>query len=238
MDDNQGALGDFNELIRLRPGDSTSYFTRGLVRAQLERYESAVADLDMAHRLDPRHTPTLVSRGLNRVRLRQYDLALDDYNAALRLEPDNREAHYLRGSMQQERGQYRAARADYERAVSLKPDQSSYRNQLAWLLATCPQDNIRDGAKAVEHATRACELTDWKDGNLLDTLAAALAEAGRFAEAVEYARKSEPLVTPDLRGDVRDHIELFQRGKPFRAKPVALPAPSRAVPPGRRKKRR
>jgi hypothetical protein len=90
----------------------------------------------------------------------------------------------------------------------------------------------------VEHGTRACELTQWHDGNILDTLAAALAECGRFAEAVEHAQKAEALAPENLRADIRAHVQLFRSGKPFRNKPATPPGPSRPLPPGKRKRRR
>jgi tetratricopeptide (TPR) repeat protein len=169
--------------------------------------------------------------------LKKHDNAMLDFNAALRQDPRCADGYYNRGHLQQKRGHFRAARTDYEKAIALRPEESMYRNQLAWLLATCPLDDVRDGAKAVEHATRGCELTQWKDGNLLDTLAAALAESGRFAEAVEQAHKGEALAPDNLRGDIRSHIQRYRAGKPVRSEPVAPPTASKFPPPKKRKKR-
>src|SRR5262249_23521392 len=153
-------------------------FSRGAVRNQMDRYEEAIEDFNEALRLDSRLIPARVSRGLAWTRLKKYDRALTDFNESLRIDPSSAPAYYSRGSLHQDRGRWRAARSDYERAVALRPDDASFRNQLAWLLATCPQDDIRDGARAVEHANETCTLTKGQDGNQLDTLAAALAECG------------------------------------------------------------
>lgn len=57
-------------------------------------------------------------------------------------------------------------------------------------LAVCPDPNVRNGAKAVEYAKRACELSEWKIPVYFDTLASAYAEAGDFGNAVRWENKS------------------------------------------------
>jgi hypothetical protein len=93
-------------------------------------------------------------------------------------------------------------------------------NNLAWLLATAPDDQVRDGSRAVELAERACQLTGWKHPVLMGTLAAAYAEAGRFDDAVKMAerarseaeaQKLEPVAARNT-----ELLELYRQGKPYR----------------------
>jgi tetratricopeptide (TPR) repeat protein len=81
------------------------------------------------------------------------------------------------------------ARADWEKALKL-PRRNAYMSKtIAWLQATCPEDSFRNGKAAVEAARRACDLTQWKDYDLINTLAAAYAEAGDFDRAIaQYTR--------------------------------------------------
>ena len=107
--------------------------------------------------------------------------------------------------------------ADYEQAIGLNPQYAiAYRN-LASLLATCPQAGFRDGKKAVAAATKACELSGWKDPGSVDILAAADAEAGDFADAVKWEIQFS--ATPGLSASeaeaAQNCLELYQDHKPF-----------------------
>lgn len=94
-------------------------------------------------------------------------------------------------------------------------------NTLAWTLATSPQDGLRDGARATRLAFAACELTDWKNAAYIDTLAAAYAETGNFAEAVRWQAKA--LELPEFQGTVRteamNRLALYESGRPYRESP-------------------
>jgi tetratricopeptide (TPR) repeat protein len=115
---------------------------------------------------------------------------------------------------------YSKAIAMYEKAAE-QGEADGY-NGLAWVLATCPLAAFRDGRRAVEAATRACELTEWKNPNNLDTLAAAFAESGDFESAVKWQTKQlETLdLTPSQIADAKAHLALFKLHKPFRTEQV------------------
>jgi Flp pilus assembly protein TadD len=74
---------------------------------------------------------------------------------------------------------------------------------------------FRNGEKAVASATRACELSDWKDWQCLRTLAAAHAEAGDFPKAIEWATKALELAPEPAKEGVREHLSLYRNNKPF-----------------------
>jgi cytochrome c-type biogenesis protein CcmH/NrfG len=113
---------------------------------------------------------------------------------------------------------YKDAMADYLTAVKLAPDSSEPHNGLAWLLATCPDASVREGTKAVIEATRACELSRWKSAGDMDTLAAAHAEAGDFAEAVKREQEAIHLTAPDdpSRAAFQARLALYQAKTPYR----------------------
>ena len=121
----------------------------------------------------------------------RYKEAINDYDRAIAIRPTAAIAFNNRGFTHQALGSFDQAKADYRHALDLQPDHPNVRHKnLAWLLATCPDDRYRDGAAAVEHACCAMELTGWKEDAWLPIVAAAYAEAGDFDAAVEWQSKA------------------------------------------------
>lgn len=118
-------------------------------------------------------------------------------------------------------GMYTEARRAMELGVAIAPDNLKLINSLAMLLATCPDDGVRDGARAVELAAALNERTSFGQPALLSTLAAAQAESGDFTAAIETATKALQLVgdqqTP-LLGVLNKQLEDFRAGRPYRSK--------------------
>jgi tetratricopeptide (TPR) repeat protein len=112
---------------------------------------------------------------------------------------------------------YNKALADFDEAIRLDADDAWAYAIRAWIWATCPDDRLRDGLRAVESALKACELTAWKEFSPLSSLAAAYAETGDFARAAETQEKANDLAEDDddrQRGAER--LERYRDGKPFR----------------------
>jgi Flp pilus assembly protein TadD len=105
-------------------------------------------------------------------------------------------------------------------ALKIAPDDPQAQKSLAWILATCPDDRFRNGAKAVELAERANTATKGRDSTVLITLAAAYAEVDRFSEAIQTAEQALQLATKSgsisLAQAIRNQLEFYRSGKPFR----------------------
>jgi tetratricopeptide (TPR) repeat protein len=172
---------------------------------------------------------------------------------AMTLDPDSKAAHALLASLLARRGAFRDAAVHYRIAARLAPDHANLAAEYAWLLATCPVDWLRDGPRAVRLASRAVDLSGGGSHRGLDTLAAALAEAGRYAEAEATAEKALRLVDERLaapaptggpetaaahealrsaRAEIEARRALYRTGKPYRQPmPDAAASAPRAGPP-------
>ncbi|WP_437202695.1 tetratricopeptide repeat protein [Planctomicrobium sp. SH664] len=155
-------------------------------------------------------------RGLIYNTTNEFDKAIADYTEAIKLEPKVAAFLHDRGFAWEQKRQYDKALADYEAAFRLDPQNPEPHNDAAWLWATCTDAKIRDGRKAVEHAGKACELTNHQDSNNLDTLAAAYAEVGDFANAVKWQTEALKLAEEETKADCQARLQLYQSGKPFR----------------------
>lgn len=127
----------------------------------------------------------------------------------------------LRPAYHIDRGNYRQALVDLEGLHSLNPEDADDFNLHAWLLATCPDERFRDGKHAVSLAKRACELSPVVNAAILDTLAAAYAEAGEFSSAIRTEQEALGLVPPSdpERQGYIDRLKLFKSSKPYRFEP-------------------
>jgi Tfp pilus assembly protein PilF len=157
------------------------------------------------------------NRGIAFAEKGQYEQAISDFNKALEINPRYNKAYNNRGIVYRLRGQYHQAISDFNKAISTNPLDAEAYNNLAWLLATAKAQGFRNGKKAVELALNACRLSDWKNAEYLDTLAAAYARAGDFDNAVKWQEKVlESSRSPET-SEFQQRLNFYREGKPWPA---------------------
>jgi Flp pilus assembly protein TadD len=162
------------------------------------------------------------------------DGGIAELRIALELDPKNSVTRRNLGNALQRKGDLDGVIKVHLGALEINRNDADAHNNLGWLLATGP-DRVRDGKRAVEHATRACELSAWKEAGAIDTLAAAHAEAGDFAKAVERQKQAldfPAFVAADGEGG-RQRLALYAERKAFRD-PAYIPGEA-SPPPGEEK---
>ncbi len=187
-------------------------------------YDKAIADFSNGYsRLDPNYATTYNNRGIIWFEKNEYDKAIADFSEAIRLAPNDAAAYYHRSGPWQEKGEYAKAIADCSEAIRLDPRRAPAYELRAWIWATCSDERNRDGKRAVESATRACELTQWKEVDRLETLAAACAEAGDFDAAVKWQEKYlESLKEGPDKMVATARLTRYRAKEPYHVEPAAL----------------
>ena len=214
------AVDDFNQVVKLDPKQATHYNNRGFAYLQKGEYDHAIRDFNKAIELDSRYAKAYANRGTAYSNRGQNEGAIRDYRQAIELSPNNADTYkkMILALIQQNRA--KEAVSYYHQAVGLLDDQPLVLNNVAWLLATHQDPQLRDGAEALRLAVKACELTNYKVPSLLDTLAAAYAETGQFANAVKTVKKAIKLAQgagqKELAQDIQPRLELYKAKRPYR----------------------
>ena len=110
-------------------------------------------------------------------------------------------------------GDFGGAVQQLEQALQLDPNAVYARNNLAWLLATCPDPKFRDRVRALRLAREIAKSTNYEDANVLDTLAAALASNDEFEQAIKVIQRCLELAPASQHDALRQRIDRYREGQ-------------------------
>jgi tetratricopeptide (TPR) repeat protein len=227
------ALADLTKAIRLDPkcgglaGLSRAlclekaahlYRRRGEAYLVEGKTDHAIREFSKAIHLEPKEALFYWERGMAYMEA-ETDHAIRDFSKAIHLEPKEPRFHFERGTAYMDRRDYARAAADLRKAVRLEPTCVPARQELAWLQASCPAAEFRDGKRAVRGARRACELSEWKDTPCLEALAAAYAECGEFRKAMRWEKRAIEVgqqLPPGEQEIMRARLQRYRDGKAYR----------------------
>jgi tetratricopeptide (TPR) repeat protein len=220
------AIDNFSESIHLNPKGATAYFERGSLYDAKGEYDNAINDYNEALRIDPKNIKALLKRGNAYSKKEELENAITDYNQVLQLDPTNARAYSSRGIVYRKKGEFDKALKDFSDGIRLNPKDGQAFNNFAWFRATCADDSFRNGKEAVELATNACELTQWKSWFCISTLGAACAEAGDFENAVKYQKQALAMfgATGKNQNDEQQRLDLYEQNKPYHEALKAAPS--------------
>jgi tetratricopeptide (TPR) repeat protein len=214
--DAPAALNDVEHALKLQPGSVQALQLHAMLLSSAGKFADALADLNILRQAMPDNPELLLQIAALHQADKQPHKAIGVYNDIILGDADNPSALRGRADAYLSLGKQGEAIADYEQALKVDPKNSGALNNLAWVLATSPDDELRNGKRAIELAKQACEVTEYKQAHILSTLAASYAEAGDFDTAINWSKKAVELGTEQLKGQLSKELESYQTQKPWR----------------------
>jgi tetratricopeptide (TPR) repeat protein len=213
------AIAQFSKVLDIEPENSAARLQLGVLRGRQGKYDEAVAAFSEVLRRDPSNLAAHNNLGNVLTLQGKQEEAVKQFEQAVRINPAHASTHNNLALAYKKLGRTGEAIAEYREAIRLNPNQTEAINNLAWTLATDPNPQFRNGAEAVQLATRVCELTRYQHPLPLATVAAAYAEIGRFNEAVSFAEQALQLAGSTgspFAGRLRAMLANFRNGQPYR----------------------
>jgi tetratricopeptide (TPR) repeat protein len=215
------AIKECKTAVQLDPRYDPAHSALGRYFAEKKDYESAIAHCETAIKLHPGDLKARNNLGNVLFLEGRYAVAKTQFAEVLRLDPNHTDAHNNLALTCQKLDQTAEAIAQFRQAIQLRPGFAAALNNLAWILATSPEPQFRNGSEAVRLATEACDSTQFAQPNMLGTLAAAYAEAGQFHEAIALAEQAQERAGTGqnpLQDRLGAMIASFSAGHPYRTK--------------------
>ncbi|MBT8484111.1 MAG: tetratricopeptide repeat protein [Phycisphaerales bacterium] len=207
------------------PNNADAKFNLGMALNQTGSNDEALAAMDAAVRINPEHGRARFERGLLRANAGAYAEAAEDFEAVTRQHPDRVAGYTNLAEAYRRLGDTPRVVEAYQRGLEHVREHPRLLLPLAWILATNPDDDVRDGTTAVQLAQRLCQQSQYRSPAHLEVLAAAAAERGDFNPATRYAQQAidrlKEALPPDAPSPPRleamqSRLELYQAGKPYR----------------------
>ena len=196
------------------PYRSKIYWRLGTVYRLQGNMDEAAENLSKAVEFNPYHLAAQNELAATLQVLGRSDEAIKNLDRLVQLRPV--EGNYLLAIALARSGKTNQAITHLKETLRLAPNWVDPINKLAWILATNKDIKLRDPKEAIKLATRGCELTKYQEADLLDTLAAAYASAGKFTEALYYAEKALKLTKLSPKQNqierIQNHYRLYQQG--------------------------
>jgi serine/threonine protein kinase/Flp pilus assembly protein TadD len=191
---NDQAVECYRKAIELDPKYAIAHYNLGIALVRQGKPDEAITCYHKAIELDPKFAWANIGLGNALVRHGKPDEAIAEYRKAIELDSKFAAAHIGLGNALLAQKKLDEAIAEYGKAIDeLDPNDSRGNNELAWLLATCPESKLRNAARAVELGKKAVELSP-EDGTLWNTLGVAHYRNGDWKAAIEALKKSDELV--------------------------------------------
>ncbi len=217
-EDLKSAKLDIERALVIRPDLVEAIFMLSVIAAAEGDYETAALNMRRLLRADPENVAWQLQLARYYNAGQRPRRAIELYTLILEDDPQNADALHGRGDALLSIGKHAEAISDYEEALKADPEDDGVLNNLAWVLATSPDDKVRNGKRSIELGKKACEVTEYKAAHILSTLAAGYAETGDFETAIKWSSKAVELGKDDeeMLKQLKEELENYQQKKPWR----------------------
>jgi tetratricopeptide (TPR) repeat protein len=214
------AIPHFRNALDAHPEDVQAMVNLAIALASTGKADEAIPHLEKAAQLAPGDSGIQTNLGAALVDRGRIEAAIPHLEQAVEAAPQSADAHYHLGAAYAGQNRIANAMGEWRNALAIDPNYVTALFRVAQVLASNPNPSLRNGGEAVELAERAAKLTGGRQPAILDTLAAAYAEAGRFTEATATARRALAIANQQkdaqLAAGLSARIALYQAGTPFR----------------------
>jgi tetratricopeptide (TPR) repeat protein len=212
------AKKDIETALLVSPGLIQGILIRSVIAAEEGRMTDAIADIQLLLQEDPDNVNWRIQLAGYYVRDKRHSRAIEIFTEILADDENSQDARRARADTLLSVGKHKEAIDDYEILIKQAPKDDGILNNFAWVLATSPEDALRDGKRALTMATEACELTEYKKAHILSTLASAYAEIGDFESARKWSQKAVEAEVEDeeTSEQLKKELESYQQNKPWR----------------------
>ncbi len=217
-DDMGAAKADVETALLLSPGLIQGILIRSVIAAEEGRMTDAIADIQLLLQDDPENVAWRMQLAGYYIRDQRPSRAIEIFTRILTDDEEDVDARRARADTLLSIGKHSEAIDDYEILVKQAPEDDGVLNNFAWVLATSPKDELRDGQRALKMATKASELTEHGKAHILSTLASAYAEIGDFESARKWAEQAVEAGANDDETDeqLKKELESYKLNKPWR----------------------
>ena len=216
----EAAIAEWMKALELDPRDANLHNYIGAALMQEGKFDEAILHLQKALVANPDADESHGNMGLALMQEGKLEEASAHLQKALDINPANARAHFNLGYALYTAGKTPQALAEWRIGLRIEPDSVPVMSQAAWVLATCPEASVRNGAEAVELAERATQISGGQSPAILAVLAAAYAEVGRFADAVQTTKQALALATQQKKQDLTQALSsalaLYEAKTPLR----------------------
>lgn len=232
MNQKDKALVEIDRVLKLKPKFAPAMRARAMLLAGEGKIPEAIAEMERFRKQHPKDRLSLVQLAMLYAAQNQLTDAIKTYSEVLAEDNDNFLALRGRGDSLLGVGKHAEAIADYEKALKIEVDDASLLNNFAWVLATSPDDKLRNGKRALDLAQKAAQRTEHKQAHILSTLAAAYAESGDMKSAIQWSQKAVATGSPEQKDELAKELASYKAGKAWRERQTGDKPPRPTRKPG------